>query len=104
MGAFIDGEAIGQFHQRGRRPCFRSMQSAGDVVDRHRRGNQLRGLLVIHLDFARIGELRETRAIFLELREVGLELTATAIISRPSSDVPIENTFTRGLAFSSILM
>ncbi len=29
------------------------------------------------------------------------EVTATAIISRPSSVVPIEKTFTRGLAFSS---
>ena len=29
------------------------------------------------------------------------DATATAIISRPSSVVPIEKTFTRGLAFSS---
>jgi len=28
--------------------------------------------------------------------------TATAIISRPSSVLPIENTFARGLAFSTI--
>ena len=29
------------------------------------------------------------------------EATATAIISRPSSVFPMENTFTRGVAFSS---
>jgi hypothetical protein len=32
------------------------------------------------------------------------EATATAIISRPSSVLPIERTFTRGLAASSIRM
>ena len=32
------------------------------------------------------------------------EEMATAIISRPSSVFPIENTFTRGLAFSSMRM
>jgi hypothetical protein len=32
------------------------------------------------------------------------EATATAIISRPSSVVPIEKTLTRGLLFSSIRM
>ena len=34
----------------------------------------------------------------------GASAIATAIISRPSSDLPIENTFTRGLAFSSMRM
>ena len=35
---------------------------------------------------------------------IASEATATAIISRPSSVLPIEKTFTRGLAFSSMRM
>ncbi len=35
---------------------------------------------------------------------IASEATATAIISRPSSVLPMENTFTRGLAFASSRM
>jgi hypothetical protein len=74
------------------------------VVHRHRVTRDLLGHLVIEVDRARIGELRELRLVLVELREQRLGRDATAIISRPSSVLPMEKTFTRGLAFSSMRM
>ena len=70
VGAFVDGEAIGQLHQRGGRAGFGGMDRAGDVVDRDGLGDELVGFRVIELDGARIGELRETRAIFFEIFQI----------------------------------
>ena len=69
VGRVVDGEAIGQFHQRGRRAGLRRVDRAGDVVDRRRRRDQRFGLRVVHAEHARIGELRQARIVGLQVGE-----------------------------------
>ena len=102
--ALVDGEAIDELHQRRRRARLGRVDRAGDVVHRHRLIDQRVRLGVVHADRAGIGQLGEPGAVLVELREFASDDTATAIISRPSSVFPIEYTFTRGLAFSTIRM
>ena len=64
----VDDQAVGELHQRGRRAGFRRVDRAGDVVDRRRRGDQRFRLRIVHVDGARIAELREPRAVLVELR------------------------------------
>ena len=103
--ALVDGEPVRELHQRRRRARSPASESSGDVVDGHRRVDELVRLRVVHADRARVGELREPRPVLFELREIASDATATAIISRPSSVLPIEyDLHARGLAFSSIRM
>ena len=100
--AFIDGQAVGKFHQRGRRARFRRVNRAGDVVDGNGLGDKLVGFGVIKFDAcAGPPASRGARVLASRFLRLASEEMATAIISRPSSVVPMENTFTRGLAFSS---
>ena len=69
-GAVVDGEAIRQLHQRRRRAGFRRVDRAGDVVDRRRVSCAIRRrLVVVHVDRARVGELRERRLVLVDLRD-----------------------------------
>jgi hypothetical protein len=68
--AFVHGEAVSQLHQRGGRTGFRGMDRSGDVVDRHGLRDELFGFRIIHLDRARVGQLREPGAIFFEVSQI----------------------------------
>jgi len=63
----VDRHAVRELHQRRRRAGLRTMNGAGDVVDgrglRHERG---RGL-VVHVERARVAQLREVRLVRVEL-------------------------------------
>ena len=67
--ALVDGEAVGELHQRRRRACFRGVDRPGDVVHRRRVGRDLLGHLVIHVDRAWIRELRELGLVLVEPRQ-----------------------------------
>ncbi len=67
IGRIVHGQTICELHQRRRRAGFCRMNGAGDVVDGRRRAGDLRRLLVVHLDRARIGELGERGAILFVL-------------------------------------
>ena len=103
-GALVDGEPIHELHQRRRRAGFRRVDRAGDVVDRRRRGRELVSASASFMSIVRgSASFARAGAVGVELRDqFASDDTATAIISRPSSVLPIENTFTRGLAFSSM--
>ena len=69
----IDGEAIGQLHQRCRRAGFDGVDGAGDVVDRVRLIDQRAGLGVVEIDGARIAELGQTLLVGIGvLQQVGI--------------------------------
>ena len=65
--AFVDRQPVGQLHQRRRRARLGRVDRAGRVVDRDRVGNQARRLLVVHVERARVGELREPGLVLVEL-------------------------------------
>ena len=67
IGALVDGQAIGQLHERRRRPGLGRVQRPGDVVDRHRQAHEPIGLGVVHLDGPRVRQLRQARAVLVEL-------------------------------------
>ena len=69
VGALVHGQPVRQFHQRGGRAGFGRMNGAGDVVNRRRGGDELVGFGVVHLYGARVGELRQPRAVLVELRD-----------------------------------
>ena len=68
--ALIDGEAIGQLHERGGRAGLGRVNRAGDVVDGHRFGDELVGFRVIELDRAGITELAQPGAVFLQIFQI----------------------------------
>src|SRR5215813_15462682 len=68
---FVNGQPVSQLHQRRRRTGFGRMDSAGDVIDRNRIGDDLFGFVVIQVDYARVGELRQPVAVLRYLRNVG---------------------------------
>ena len=70
IGAVVDREAIRELHERGGRAGFRRVNRAGDVIDGRGLRHEAVGLGVVELDGARIGELRETRAVFVEVLEI----------------------------------
>ena len=65
----VDGEAVRQFHQRGRRAGFGRVDAAGNVVDRCRLSDERLGLRIIHAERARIGELGQTRIVDFQIRD-----------------------------------
>jgi len=77
------------------------MDGAGDVVNGVRLVDELAGRVVIEADGAWVGQLGQTRVIGLGSGEQFGSAMAAAIISRPSSECPMVNTFTRGLDASS---
>ena len=68
----VNREAIDQLHQRGRRAGLRRMNRARDVVNRRRSRHDPVRLRVVHIDRARVRQLRQVRAVRVELREVRL--------------------------------
>ena len=68
VGALVHREAIGQFHQRGRRAGFGRVNRAGDVVHGRRALRDRIRHRIVHLHRARIGELRQVRLVLLEPR------------------------------------
>ena len=66
--AVVDGEPIGELHERRRRARFGRMDGARDVVDRRRPPGDVVGQRVVHLHRARIGELREVGFVRIQLR------------------------------------
>ena len=71
VGAFVDGEAIGQLHQRGGRAGFGGVDGAGDVVDGDGFGDEFVGFGVVEMDRARVGKFREALAVLLEVFQIG---------------------------------
>ena len=69
--AFVDGEAVSEFHERGGRTGFGRVNGAGDVVDGNGVGDEFVGFSIVEMDSARIGELSETLVILLEIFEIG---------------------------------
>ena len=67
--ALIDGEAVRQLHQRRRRPRFRRVDRARDVVDRRRLVREPGRFRIVHVDASRISELRKVCLVLLEIRE-----------------------------------
>ena len=64
VGGVVDGEAVGELHERGGRAGFRRVDGAGDVVDGHRGVDEGFGFGVIEVDLAGVAELGETRLVF----------------------------------------
>gem|GEM_PF-6641918 len=67
--ALINREAVRQLHERCRRARFRRVYRARDVVDRSRLARQPSRFSIVHVDAARISELREVCLVLLEIRE-----------------------------------
>ena len=67
----VDGQTIGQFHQRGGRAGFARMNCARDVVNGIRLVYQWLCLAVIKSDGAWISQLRKPFAIFLHTLQQG---------------------------------
>jgi hypothetical protein len=77
VGALVDGETVGELHQRRRRSGLGRVDGAGDVVDRHRRGEERLGLGVVaairvfgRLQRARVGELGQPGLVRLPVLQV----------------------------------
>ena len=103
--AFVHRQTIGKLHQRRGRASFRRMNRSGDVIDRDGLRDDFVGFGVVHLQQCADQPVSPACARFSSsFFRFSSDDTATAIISRPSSVVPIEKTFTRGLAFSSMRM
>ncbi len=87
----VDREAIGELHQRGRRAGLGRVDRAGDVVDRRRLRDQRLGFRVVHADACADRRACARRASFSFWSASSFSSAiATAIISRPSSVLPIE--------------
>lgn len=67
--ALVHREAVGELHECSRRARLRRVDGARDVIDRRRLGRDPLGLGVIHVDRARVGELRELCPVLLHPRE-----------------------------------
>ena len=67
---FIDGQAVGQLHERRGSSRFRRMDCPGYVINGDGLGHELVGFRVIELDGAGIGELGEAGAVFLEMFQI----------------------------------
>ena len=65
VGRVIDGETVGELHQRRGRAGLRGVDGAGDVVDGRGLSDERRGFGIVHVEGARIGELREARIVLL---------------------------------------
>jgi len=71
VGRVVDGEAVGELHQRGGRAGLDRVDGAGDVVDGDRGVDERGGLRVVHPDAAGIGEPGQARVVLLPVREQG---------------------------------
>ena len=70
--ALVNGQPVRQFHQRRRRTGFGRMDRAGDVINRDRSGDDLLRFVVVQVDRARVGQLRQLSAVLFDLGDVGL--------------------------------
>ena len=88
--AVVDGQAVGQLHQRRRRAGFGRVNRAGDVVDRRRAPARSRSATASSILIVRGSASFARSALFWSSFAISAsDATATAIISRPSSVVPI---------------
>ena len=69
VGALVDRQPVGQFHQGRRRTGLGRVERPGDVIHRHRQIHQAIGLRLVELDGAGIGQLREARPVLVEFRQ-----------------------------------
>jgi hypothetical protein len=68
VGAVVHGKTVRQLHQRRRRPRFRRVDRAGDVIDRRGALRDRVRDTIVHPDGAGIGELRQVRLVLIQLR------------------------------------
>ena len=95
--ALVDGEAIGELHQRSRRARFGRVDRSGDVVDGRRVCDTSRAASAsFMLIDPRIGQLGEIRLVGVEVRHQRFRSDRDRDHLAPSSVVPIEQTRTRG--------
>ena len=69
VGRVVDGQAIGQLHQRRGRAGLGRVDGAGDVVDGPGLVDELARFGVIEADRARVGKLGQARVILFRARE-----------------------------------
>ena len=86
--AVVNGQAVGQFHQRRRRTGLAGVDGPVDVVDRRDALGDRVGHRVVHLDRARIGQFREIRLVLIELGHQGFRRDGdddhlAAVLCRP---------------------
>ena len=65
IGRVVDGEAVGQLHERGGGAGLSGVDGAGDVVDGDGLVNELGGSGVVQMQGARVAELGETGVVLL---------------------------------------